>query len=136
MCRHRLPPPAFLYLSAVNEETGIMSTSTNTPPVLEPSLILQNKEKLIRILDVPDIAWLPRRRHGATLSGSTVFRWCKEGCAGVKLEAIACGGVLCTSEEALKRFFQAADDAGAGHRPIRRLRESRASSRPGQVNTH
>ncbi len=48
---------------------------------------------------------LPRRRKGAKPHVSTLYRWAQRGCRGVRLEAIQCGGTLCTSAEALQRFF-------------------------------
>jgi hypothetical protein len=37
---------------------------------------------------------------------STIYRWATAGVAGVKLETIRVGGTLCTSFEALQRFFE------------------------------
>jgi hypothetical protein len=45
-------------------------------------------------------------RGGKRLHQATAFRWAKDGCRGVKLETIRIGGSLCTSVEALQRFFE------------------------------
>ena len=49
---------------------------------------------------------LPRRRRGRKTHVSTLFRWSKAGCKGVRLETIQVGGTRCTSREALQRFFE------------------------------
>lgn len=50
-------------------------------------------------------ARLPRRRAGRPVHPSTLYRWAAEGLRGVRLETIQVGGTLCTSIEALQRFF-------------------------------
>ena len=62
-------------------------------------------ETPIRLQEVPRLKWLPGRRAGSSLNVSTVFRWAQRGCRGMRLETIRIGGALCTSEDALKRFF-------------------------------
>lgn len=44
--------------------------------------------------------YCPRRRHGRKPHISTFYRWARQG-----LETIRVGGQLCTSVEALQRFF-------------------------------
>jgi hypothetical protein len=44
--------------------------------------------------------YCPRRRHGRKPHISTFYRWARMG-----LETIQVGGQLCTSVEALQRFF-------------------------------
>jgi len=64
-------------------------------------------EKPIPLCRVPKhVNWLPRRRSGKRPHISTIFRWAQRGVHGVQLETIRIGGTLCTSEEALVRFFQ------------------------------
>ena len=63
-------------------------------------------EPLIRLADVPRLPWLPRRRKGKKLHISSVIRWVSPGLRGHRLEALRVGGALCTSEAALRRFFQ------------------------------
>jgi len=52
-------------------------------------------------------AGLPRRRAGKRPHVATVYRWAKRGLRGVVLETLQVGGTLCTSQEALQRFFEA-----------------------------
>lgn len=50
-------------------------------------------------------ASLPRRRGNRSVHVSTIHRWARRGCRGVRLEFIQVGGTMCTSQEALQRFF-------------------------------
>ena len=65
---------------------------------------------------------VPPRRGGKKLHQATAFRWAKSGVRGVKLETIRVGGTLCTSVEALQRFFErlSATDSGATDAPTLR----------------
>ena len=54
------------------------------------------REKLIRLVDVPKLAWLPW-----PLTAQAVHGWWRRGVRGVRLETVAVGGTRCTSEEAL-----------------------------------
>jgi Protein of unknown function (DUF1580) len=63
-------------------------------------------EQLIRFAGVPRLPNLPLRRKGSRLHLATVHRWRNPGVRGIRLEAICCGGVWCTSVEALQRFFE------------------------------
>ena len=47
--------------------------------------------------------------NGKNPHPSSVWRWCKIGLDGVKLEHIKVGGRMCTSIEALDRFFNRED---------------------------
>jgi hypothetical protein len=59
---------------------------------------------------------LPHRRGGKRPHSATIFRWCVDGCRGVKLESIMVGGTRCTSIEAMQRFFDAlTESADAEH---------------------
>lgn len=59
-------------------------------------------------LSLPAAAKLvPRRRAGRKVATSTLYRWITHGVRGVRLEAMAAGGGLVTSREALERFFAA-----------------------------
>lgn len=49
---------------------------------------------------------LPRRSSGRHPHPATLYRWATEGLRGVRLETIQVGGTLCTSIEALQRFFE------------------------------
>lgn len=48
---------------------------------------------------------LPKRRAGRPSHPSTLYRWASSGLRGIRLETIQVGGTLCTSIEALQRFF-------------------------------
>src|SRR4051812_5747295 len=48
---------------------------------------------------------LPSRRGDRPPHVSCLFRWAKHGLRGVRLETLRVGGTLCTSREALERFF-------------------------------
>jgi hypothetical protein len=37
---------------------------------------------------------------------TTLLRWCLHGIRGVKLESMNCGGMRCTSEQSIRRFFE------------------------------
>jgi hypothetical protein len=64
-------------------------------------------EILMRLCDVPSLAWLPRRRKGARLNFSTVWRWALRGVHGIRLRTVVVGGTRCTSERWLREFFAA-----------------------------
>lgn len=49
------------------------------------------------------------RREGK--GPSTLWRWALKGCRGVKLETFLHGGVRCTTDPALRRFFDAINGA-------------------------
>ena len=70
--------------------------------------------------DVCKLPWLPRRRRGSRLALPTLYRWAGRGVRGAVLETISIGSQRCTSEQALRRFFQAsAESASYGVRPTR-----------------
>jgi len=48
---------------------------------------------------------LPKRRRGKRPHIATLYRWAQRGVRGIRLETIQVGGTLCTSLEALQRFF-------------------------------
>lgn len=48
--------------------------------------------------------------NGRRLHPSTLWRWCRRGLAGTRLEYIRVGRRICTSEEALGRFFNSLAD--------------------------
>ncbi len=47
------------------------------------------------------------RRHGRHPSVATLWRWCRRGIKGVRLEYIRVGRTIITSKEAIARFFEA-----------------------------
>jgi hypothetical protein len=87
---------------------------------------------LIRLADVADLPWIPRRRRGRKLSFVTVWRWALRGRGGRRLRVVRVGGTLCTSEAWLREFFEslAANDpmpAPTIRTPARRQREVEAA---------
>ena len=83
---------------------------------------------------------LPRRRGGRKVHVSTLYRWSTVGCRGIVLETFQVGGTRCTSNESLKRFFEAltaSRDRSSINPPqettyrsaARRLSESEAAAR-------
>jgi hypothetical protein len=83
---------------------------------------------------------LPSRRGDRPPHVSCLFRWAKHGLRGVRLETIRVGGTLCTSREALERFFARlaeldgpnTDIAGA-EAPARRQREIAEATRKAEA---
>ena len=61
-------------------------------------------EDIAAIARAPGL-WLPPRRGGRPPHASCLFRWAKGGLRGVRLETMRVGGTLCTSKQALERFF-------------------------------
>jgi hypothetical protein len=77
-----------------------------------------NDERLIalgRVRDDPECRkFLPRRRRRQLPSESWLFRMARHGSIGVRLETVRVGQTLCTSPEALRRFFDALSRARDG----------------------
>ena len=67
-------------------------------------MIQINTEQVLTISDA--CARLPRRRAGKRPHPATLYRWANQGVRGHHLETIQVGGTLCTSIEALQRFFE------------------------------
>jgi hypothetical protein len=91
-----------------------------------------SEETPIPLADVPrTVPWL-KRPGGKAPHVSSVFRWTLRGIRGHKLEVLRIGGTLCTSENALKRFFNAITDAGTATprvgRPSSKKRVERAKA--------
>lgn len=57
--------------------------------------------------------------NGRRPSISSLWRWCRRGVRGVKLEYVRVGRSLATSREALNRFFEALAAADAPEDPPR-----------------
>lgn len=62
-------------------------------------------EQLYSFLQIARADWLPRRSNGRTPHFQTFMRWAKVGIFGVRLESVRVGMTLCTSREAIQRFF-------------------------------
>jgi len=61
-------------------------------------------ETLIPLREVPN--HLPTRR-GRKVHISTIYRWCKKGMHGLRLETVRVGGITYTNDRALQRFLRA-----------------------------
>jgi hypothetical protein len=69
------------------------------------SAILANAETLIPLAEVTSrLTWLPRR-GGKAPTLQTLYAWCNRGLDGTRLEWVQAGNGRCTSEAALRRFF-------------------------------
>lgn len=71
------------------------------------SLILKNRELPMQLLEAVN------RVTGTRPACGTLWRWCKKGVTGIKLEYILVGGRLHTSVEAVRRFVAATTEQHA-----------------------
>lgn len=62
-------------------------------------------EPPIPLREVPQLAWIPKRRRGRRIHVATIHRWCAHGIRGRRLEYVQVGGTRVTTEAALHRFF-------------------------------
>jgi hypothetical protein len=69
----------------------------------DPTLAICLSEEVLSLTNAAKR--LPARRGDRPPHVSCLFRWAKHGLRGVRLETIRVGGTLCTSREALERFF-------------------------------
>ena len=67
-------------------------------------MIDARSEELVSLREAARL--LPRRRGDRRPHIATLYRWAKHGLRGVVLETLQVGGTLCTSREALQRFFE------------------------------
>lgn len=75
-------------------------------------------EKLLTLREASQL--LPRRRAGKPCHPATLYRWASSGIHGIKLESMRVGGSLCTSLEALQRFFERlSGESCQGRQPVR-----------------
>src|SRR4051812_6773918 len=61
-------------------------------------------EETIPLSQVPDLPLIGRGSRGRRVAPSTIYRWASRGCRGIQLEVIRVGGVLKTTEGAVRRF--------------------------------
>lgn len=76
-----------------------------------------NNEALVSLTEATKLV---PKTGAKRLAISTLWRWCRKGLRGVRLEYVRIGRGIATSQEALNRFFQAlaeADRAGPEHEP-------------------
>lgn len=62
---------------------------------------------LEEILSLSEAASKLPRINGRRPHTSTLWRWCRKGCRGTRLEYVRVGSKIATSREALDRFFYA-----------------------------
>jgi hypothetical protein len=60
-------------------------------------------ELLIPLTEI--VRQIPLRRQGRPLHVATLYRWASKGLRGQRLECVRTGGTVCTSLEAVDRFF-------------------------------
>jgi hypothetical protein len=60
-------------------------------------------------------ALVPPRRRGRKTSVSTFFRSSTNGCRGLVLPTLQCGGTRCTSVEAIQWFFETLSELSRTH---------------------
>ena len=60
------------------------------------------------------LAEAARTLPGGPVHVSTIHRWRLKGVRGVRLETILRGGIRCTTDEAIERFFAASTAAADG----------------------
>lgn len=63
------------------------------------------------LLTLAEAAALLPGQNGKRPSISTLWRWCRHGLNGVRLEYVRCGRKMLTSRQALCRFFRRLADA-------------------------
>jgi hypothetical protein len=71
---------------------------------------------LIPLSAVPNLRWIPRRRRGAKLSYTCLWRWATKGVAGVVLPIFRVGADIAAAKRGDRT-------ARPYHTPARRLRE-------------
>jgi hypothetical protein len=67
-----------------------------------------------QIVGLADAGRILPRIGGKRIHASTVWRWCRKGVRGIRLEHIRLGHRICTSVEALNRFAQRLAEAEDG----------------------
>ena len=75
---------------------------------MEIDMIDLSKEE---VFTLPTATRYVPQLNGRTPHASTLWRWCRKGVQGIHLEYIKVGGTICTSKEALSRFFNAVAEA-------------------------
>lgn len=88
------------------------------------------REELLTLTEATKV--LPKT-NGKRPAISTLWRWCRKGRRGVHLEYVRIGRKICTTRQALYRFFVAAAEADEPLEtpppPRRRRRRSAAAAR-------
>ncbi|MEJ5260936.1 MAG: helix-turn-helix domain-containing protein [Anaerohalosphaeraceae bacterium] len=61
--------------------------------------------QLAGYLTLPEAAKRLPRTNGRRIHSSTLWRWCRKGCRGIKLDYTRVGRTIMVTEEGLNRFF-------------------------------
>lgn len=85
-------------------------------------MIDTSKETPISLSDAANL--LPSRRAGKKTHPSTLYRWATHGYKKIRLEVIRIGATLCTSQEALQRFYERTTEADPCLRQTDRVAKS------------
>jgi len=72
------------------------------------------------LVTLADAVQLVPRTGGKRVHFSTLWRWALRGVRGHRLEHVRVGRTICTSREALNRFFHALADQPAEPTPVAR----------------
>jgi hypothetical protein len=73
---------------------------TGVPTMFDPT-----EERPIPLSRAAKLSLMPMRDDKPP-HPTTLLRWCLQGIRGVRLESMVCGGMRCTSEQAIRRFFE------------------------------
>ena len=120
------------------DSTRAMAAPSVTSRSGDPTLPISLDEQIVSLTNATKL--LPARRGNRPAHVSCMFRWAKHGLRGVKLETLRVGGTICTSKQALERFFSRlaeldgpdAETARAAT-PARRQREIAEASRKAEA---
>ena len=78
-------------------------------------------ENLLTFSEVTKI--LPKRRTGKKTHVCTIYRWATRGLRGIRLETTQIGGSMCTSKEAIQRFFDSLHAVLHVDHPAKKIRK-------------
>ena len=76
------------------------------------------------LLGLSEAAKLLPRINGRKVATSTLWRWCRKGLRGVRLEYLRMGRDIVTSRQALGRFFRELADTDADHQQPRNTKST------------
>ena len=78
---------------------------------------------------------LSRSTNGRRMHVSTIWRWCRKGCKGIKLQYLRVGRTIMVSESALHKFFSELTRADSAHQSARNTSPKRKPRRRNQSVT-
>ena len=90
-------------------------------------------EETIPLSQVPSLPIIGRGSRGRRVAPSTIYRWASRGVRGVQLEVLRVGGVLKTTESALRRFAAQLSGEPAGGGAGSSSAHKRAESGPARL---